>query len=82
MIGAPLRPSSRKQLNKRMQHAAHRLLPELWRMAALQQSKILTRLAHAPSRLVEAEADALVRARHRRRKARLQQKASRKANRS
>lgn len=58
-----------------------RLIPETERMAGLQQSKIIARLSKAPSRAVEAEADLLIRRRHARRRARIQQKASRRRNR-
>lgn len=69
-----------KQRNRRMERAVVLLLPEISRMAALQQTKIVDRLAHAPARLVEAEAAYQIRTRHARRKARLQQKRSRRIN--
>lgn len=65
-----------------MERAADRLMPELQGLAIKQQNRIIGRLLHAPSRLVDEEASRLIRDRHHRRARRLQQKASRKANRS
>jgi len=75
-----IRAPARKLKNHRMEYAVRRLIPEMERLGSGQQNKIVRRLAQAPARFVEAEADLLIRKRHARRKARLQQKASRQRN--